>query len=91
MKEEFFFVSAGAPQQFPWYKGTENIGHVFVDGLESRQMKKENRKYGLYDEMDFEFYTQTVVKPSDKVHYLFLSDGENEYYDEILSSVKFLD
>ncbi len=59
---------------------------ILVDGRKALQARKGNEADGD----DFDFFVQTIVE-FPNFFYVFLSDGENDYYDEILSSVRFLD
>ncbi len=59
---------------------------VQVGKREALQMKKEN----MNDEASFDFFTQTLVE-FPNFYYLFLSDGENRLYDDILETVRFIE
>jgi len=84
-KRRVFFVSA---------YGLDMLGNVMlyiidaeeilVDGKKAMKVKKEDMKG------EFEFFVQTIVE-FPNFFYIFLSDGENPLYDEILSTVRFLE
>jgi hypothetical protein len=65
---------------------TSEKEETVVDDRKAVQVRKANEAGGD----DFDFFVQTIVE-FPNFFYVFLSDGENDYYDEILSSVRFLD
>jgi hypothetical protein len=65
---------------------TSEKEETVVDGRKAVQVRKANEAGGD----DFDFFVQTIVE-FPNFFYVFLSDGENDYYDEILSSVRFLE
>ncbi len=86
-EERIFHVSAAEPYSYGEFHSSagKKIREVVVDGKKVAVKKISN----LDDLQEHDFFIYTIVE-FPNVHYLFLSDGENPFYDDILKSVRFL-